>query len=142
MTTLLLVCDGTLHIAGDPEFAALPTHDKLFRCHRNVMSPFAQLRRSRKENATAHWFVAHRKQFVIYTVGHNCCAFAWQSKIVNQIIAHPFRRADGEICIQGRKRLSIESAADRSIVGYIKFPTGELLSFLPQYPLGAQRDIN
>src|SRR5262245_13200016 len=38
--------------------------------------------------------------------------------------------------------LRIESAADRGIIWYIQFPTGELLSLLGQYALSAQWDIN
>src|SRR5689334_3513345 len=38
--------------------------------------------------------------------------------------------------------LTVESAADGSIIGCVDFPTRELLSLLLQYALSAQRNIN
>src|ERR1043165_2086359 len=82
------------------------------------------------------------KHFRIHPVRHDYRAFRWECKIANQIIAHPFRGTDRKICVHAWPTGGFKPAADVGVVRRIFFPAREILSFVRQYALSAQRDIN
>ena len=119
-----------------------PVLDKFFRRDCEIMDALPQIRCPCKENPATHWFIGYGKQFRIYPVRHDRGLFAWESKVANQIIAHPFRGADCKIRVRAWPIRGFEPAADGGVVRYVLFPAGELLSLLHEDALSAEREIN
>src|SRR5438046_6096945 len=95
-----------------------------------------------KEEPATQRLIRYRKHFRIYPVRHDRRVFAWESKIANQIIAHPFRRADCKIRVRAWPARGFKPAADGSVIRYVFFPAGELLSLLREDALSGEREIN